>query len=195
VRAGREAVETHLADSLAGLEVESLRHASSIADVGAGAGFPGLALAAARPDARVDLIESAGRKADVIARLIASASLRNAQPIRARVEEWAAGPGAAAYDAATVRAVGPLAVLVEYAAPLLRSGGVLVAWKGTRDGAEERAGRAASALVGLELVETLPVHPYEASKDRNLYVYSKVSDTPRRFPRRPGMATKRPLAR
>ncbi|HEX8067431.1 MAG TPA: RsmG family class I SAM-dependent methyltransferase [Thermoleophilaceae bacterium] len=187
------AVDVHVADSLSGLAVAELRDAGAIADVGAGAGFPGLALAAVLPRARVDLIESAGRKAAVVERLARAGGLANARPVCARVEEWAAQDGNGAYDAATARAVGPLAVLAEYAAPLLRHGGVLVAWKGARDAAEESAAARAAAQLGLEPVAVLPVTPYPDSRNRHLHVYSKVRETPAGFPRRPGMAAKRPL--
>ena len=130
VRRPAEALDVHLADSLSGLEVAPLAAASTIADVGAGAGFPGLALAAALPDAFVDLIEATARKCAVIERLGAAAELANFRAVPARAEEWAAGEGAGAYDVVTARAVAPLAVLVEYAAPLLREPGTLVAWKG-----------------------------------------------------------------
>jgi 16S rRNA (guanine527-N7)-methyltransferase len=94
-------------------------------------------LAAALPDARVDLIESAARKCEVIDRLAAAAALENTRSVAQRAEEWAAGEGATAYDAVVARAVAPLAVLAEYAAPLLRVEGDLVAWKGRVDDVEE----------------------------------------------------------
>ena len=167
--------------------------------MGAGAGFPGLVLALALPRAQVDLIESAGRKTAVIDRLIQAASIPNARSVTARVEDFgrvpgALGGGAGFYDAVTARAVGPLAVLVEYAAPLLRDGGVLVAWKGARDAGEEAAGAAAAREVGMAVEEVLPAKPYPASENRHLHVFRKVSPTPDRFPRRAGMAKKRPLA-
>jgi len=193
------ALEVHVADSLSGLEVPELASARRIADIGAGAGFPGLVLALALPRAQVDLVESAGRKTAVMDRLIQAAELSNARSITARVEDYArvplaAGGGREAYDAVTARAVGSLAVLVEYAAPLLRVDGVLVAWKGARDASEEAAGAAAAEIVGMAVNEVLPVQPYPASENRHLHVLRKVGPTPERFPRRAGMARKRPLA-
>jgi 16S rRNA (guanine527-N7)-methyltransferase len=192
------ALRAHLADGLSGLEVPELAGASRIADVGAGAGFPGLALAAALPGARVDLIESAGRKVAVIERLIRAAELGNARAVRARAEEWgavpaAAGGGALSYDAVTARAVGPLALLAEYAAPLLREGGMLVAWKGARDPDEERALAGAAEVLGMRIEAVLAVTPFVGARDRHLHVVRKVGATPARFPRRPGAARKRPL--
>ena len=144
------AVDAHLADSLSGLSVEEVGRARRIADVGSGAGFPGLALAVALPSTEVDLIESSRRKTAVAARLAQAADVTNARPVTARAEEWA-GCRRARWRARGLRrghgaAVAPLAVLVEYAAPLLRAGGVLVAWKGARDATEESGGAAAERL-------------------------------------------------
>jgi 16S rRNA (guanine527-N7)-methyltransferase len=93
----------------------------------------------------------------------------------------------------TARAVGQLALLVEYAAPLLAIGGVLVAWKGAPDSSEVDAGAAAAEIVGLQPGAVVPVEPYGRARGLSLYVYSKVRETPEKFPRRPGMAAKRPL--
>jgi 16S rRNA (guanine527-N7)-methyltransferase len=192
------ALEVHVADSLSGLQVPELASARRIADMGAGAGFPGLLLAIALPRAQVDLVESKGRKTAVIDRLIQAVELSNARSITARVEDFARVPpamggGREAYDAVTARALGPLALLVEYAAPLLRTDGVLVAWKGARDDAEERAGAAAAAQVGMAVKEVVPVTPYPTSENRHLHVFRKIAPTPPGFPRRAGMARKRPL--
>ena len=189
-------MDIHVADSLSGLEVPQVRAANWLADVGAGAGFPGVVLAVALPRARVDMIESTSRKCAVIDRLTQAAGLDNeiVRAIPMRAEERAAWGGRESYDVVTARAVGPLPVLVEYAAPLLAPDGVLVAWKGTRDPDEEARGAKASAEVGLEPEAVVEVHPWPGARDRNLVVYRKVADTPERFPRRPGMAAKRPLA-
>jgi 16S rRNA (guanine527-N7)-methyltransferase len=190
--------EVHVADSRSGLEVPDLVRARRIADVGAGAGFPGLVLAIDLPAARVDLIESAGRKAAVIDRLIQAAKVENARSVVARAEEFARlpdslGGGREAYDAVTARAVASLPVLVEYAAPLLRSSGVFVAWKGAVGLEEQRLGKGAADEVGLSFEDVLRVEPFAGARDRHLFVFRKVAPTPERFPRRPGMAAKRPL--
>lgn len=188
-----EAVDTHVADGLSGLAIPDLVDATLVADIGAGAGFPGLVLAAALPAARVDLIESTARKCEVIARLAGEAGIANAAAIPARAEEWAGADGASRYEVVTARALSSLAVLAEYAAPLLKLDGVLVAWKGARDEEEEHAGAEAARILGLEPRPPVPVRPFKGSRERNLYVYGKTSPTPERFPRRAGMATKRPL--
>ena len=191
-----QAVDIHVADSLSGLEVPEVREARWIADIGSGAGFPGLVLAVALPRARVDMIESASRKCAVIDRLTHAAGLDN-EIVRAlpmRSEERAAWGGRETYDVVTARAVSALPVLVEYASPLLAVGGVFVAWKGSRDADEEARGAQAAAEVGLEPEVVVEVEPFPEVRDRNLVLYRKVATCPERFPRRPGMAAKRPLA-
>lgn len=193
VRDPTEAVDVHVADSFSGLVLEPVRSARIIADLGAGAGFPGLALAAALPDAEVVLVESVGRKCVFLERAVAAGLLTNVAVVCRRAEEWREGLGSR--DLVTARALAPLAVIAEYAAPLLRIGGSLVAWKGVRDRDEEADGAAAAEVLGLELVEVRRVEPFPGVVERHLHLYSKVSETPARFPRRAGMARKRPLAR
>ena len=193
VRAPTDAARAHLADSLVALELDRVREARRIADLGSGPGFPGLALALALPGARVALVESVERKCAFLHRAAAAAALVNVEVVHARAEAWPAGLGA--HDLVTARALAPLAVLVEYAAPLLQDDGALVAWKGRRDRTEEEAGARAAAEVGLEPLEVRRVQPYPEARDRHLHVFRKAAPTPERFPRRPGMARKRPLGR
>jgi 16S rRNA (guanine527-N7)-methyltransferase len=188
VHAREKAIDVHLADSLVALELPAVRQAATIADLGAGAGFPGLALATARPDAAVTLIESNRRKASFIAELAASAQLDNVEVAAKRAEE-AAGK----HDVVTARALAELPVVLEYAAPLLPRGGTVVAWQGRRDANEEQRAEAAAAELGLERDELRSVRPFPAAQHRHLHTYVKVAATPDRFPRRPGMARKRPL--
>jgi 16S rRNA (guanine527-N7)-methyltransferase len=182
----------HVADSLTGLEFEALRKAPTIADIGSGAGFPGLALAVALPDSRVDLIESVGRKCDFIQRAIDDAGIANASVVNARSEDLAGGEGREGYAAATARAVGRLSTLAELASPLLADGGVLVAWKGKRDPGEEVQLESAAAALAMRPEEIRHVGPSAGSEHRHLHLIRKSGPTPADLPRRPGMAKKRP---
>jgi 16S rRNA (guanine527-N7)-methyltransferase len=184
--------KVHVADSLSGLEFEQLRKASRIADVGSGAGFPGLVLAVALPGAKVDLIESVGRKCAFIERATETAGIGNARVLNVRSEDLAKGEGREKYDVVTARAVGRLSTLAELASPLLEDGGVLVAWKGKRDVEEEaQLGRAAAGLA-MQSEEIRHVGPFAGSEHRHLHLIRKVGPTPKDLPRRPGMAKKRP---
>ncbi len=195
VRDPARAWRVHVLDSLTGLEL--VGSPAAIADVGAGAGFPGLVLAVALPTARVDLIESVRRKCEFIERAAAAAALDNARAVCDRAEDWARRPapggGREAYDVVTARAVGRLATLAELAAPLLAADGLLVAWKGRRDREEEAelARAEGPTAMGLERVEA--VGDRAGSRHRHLYAIRKLGPTPRDLPRRAGLAKKRPF--
>jgi len=191
VRDPEAAVDRHVADALAGLLVPELAVARTIADLGAGAGVPALVLAAALPAAQVFAVESVGRKCAFLARAAEACGLRNVEVVCERAESW--GPGLGACDAVTARALAPLPVLVEYAAPLLRENGVLVAWKGRPDTVEEADGARAAEVLGLAPAQRLEFPPAPGAERRNLYVYLKVRSTPNGYPRRPGMARKKPI--
>jgi 16S rRNA (guanine527-N7)-methyltransferase len=185
-------LDVHVADSLVALELAVVRRARRVADLGAGAGFPGLALAAALPDARVALVESASRKCEYLRRVLAEAGIPNADVVHARAEEWHDGMGG--QDLVVARSLASLTVVCEYAAPLLEVGGSVVAWKGKRDGGEEYLGNEAAAQLGLVRREVVAVFPFPKAQHRHLHVYEKTEPTPDRFPRRPGRAASRPLA-
>jgi 16S rRNA (guanine527-N7)-methyltransferase len=189
----RDAREVHVADSLSGLELEPLRSARRVADLGSGAGLPGLVMAACRPDARFDLIESVSRKCDFLRAAIERMGLSNATVVCRRSEEWAAGEGREAYDAVTARAVGRLATLAELASPLLGEGGILAAWKGAPSADEEAELARASGRIAMEAIAVHPVEPYPGSRDRHIHLLRKNGATPNGLPRRPGMAAKRPF--
>jgi 16S rRNA (guanine527-N7)-methyltransferase len=191
VRDPDRAVDVHVADSLAALDVAAVRAAETIADLGSGAGFPGLVLAAALPACSVSLVESHLRRGAYIATAAARAGLSNARVVTARAEEWSAG--AATQDVVVARALGPQPLVLEYAAPLLRVGGSLVDWRGRRDPDEEARARIAAGELGLEPAEIMRVSPFAGVRDRHLHVFAKAAPTPARFPRRPGAAAKRPL--
>jgi len=188
-----EARRVHVADSLSGLAATEVSNASRVADIGSGAGFPGIPLAVAVSEAQFDLIDSVGKKVRFIDSVIERLDLTNARGVNARSEEWAAATGAEAYDLVTARAVAPLQALAELASPLLEEGGSLVAWKGEREAEEEELLAALESKLAMKLDRVLPVRPYESSRERHLYVVKKTGATPANLPRRPGMVRKRPL--
>jgi 16S rRNA (guanine527-N7)-methyltransferase len=191
IRGLEEIMRDHIADSIIGLQAPGLAEARRIADLGSGAGFPGLVLAAALPAAEVSLVESSSRKCVFLRQAVNAAEIRNAHVVNRRAEEWA--EGIEACDAVIARALARLDVVAEYAAPLLCRGGVLVVWRGRRDAAEEGAARLASTVLGLTPDPPIVVTPYPAAMNRHLHVFRKTSGTPPKFPRRSGMARKYPL--
>jgi len=186
----RDGVERHLADSLAAVPLPAVSGAERAVDLGSGGGFPGIPLAVAHPALSVTLVESERRKADWLRR--ASAGLPNVRVVPERTETLATAERER-FAVATARALGPLPVVLELAAPLLAPGGTLVAWRGTRDADEEARAATAAFELGLEPAAVHPVSPFPGAR-RHLHEYVKIGPTPARYPRRPGRAAKRPLA-
>lgn len=160
----------HVADSLCALDELRRRGIDRFVDLGSGGGFPGLPLAAALPADRALLIDSIGKKVRFLATVVAAVGLdQRVAAEAARSESLAADPAdRGRWQAVTARAVAPLAELIELALPLLRPGGILVAWKregGTEGGAglgdELAAGRRAIAGIDrdarLEVRRAIPV--------------------------------------
>jgi 16S rRNA (guanine527-N7)-methyltransferase len=185
------AVDSHIADSLVALDLDAVRRAGVLADVGSGAGLPGLALAAALPGARVALVESQTSKCSFIAVLATAMGLPNARIVCARVEDWQEGIGA--HDLVTARALAAQPVVLEYAAPLLALGGILVDWRGRRQPEEEKGSLRAAEFLGLSRTEVRRVQPFRGADDRHLHIFEKQVPTPSGFPRRAGQARKKPL--
>lgn len=190
-----EAASVHVADSLVVFSTVWLPKASRLIDIGTGLGFPGLAIAAAAPEFDVTLLDAARKKAEAAARIARRAGVTNAASLWGRAEELGAiaSPHREAYNIVTARALAPLAVLMEYAAPLLHDDGSLIAWKGTPENDEVAACRAACDALSMELAESRSVTPFEGSGERTLWRIRKRGPTPPGFPRRPGVAVHNPL--
>ncbi len=188
-----EVARLHLLDALSALPVLDRLAPRRALDLGSGGGVPGIVLALARPEISWTLVDSVRKKADAMRGFIDALGLRNVAVIAERAEVLGRD---AAYreqlDLVAARACAPLPVLVEYALPLIRIGGALVAWKGAVPPDELRAGRAAAAQLGGGEPEAQPAG-IAALGDHSFVVVAKLRPTPDRFPRRPGQPAKRPL--
>ncbi len=188
-----ETAERHFADSLMPLSYPGvIPREGRAADVGSGAGFPGLPLAAFCPGVRFFLIDAQEKRCAFLRDCASRMDLKNVEVIHARAEE--AGRRVAlreTFDLTVARAVAPLNVLCEYLAPLTRTGGKCVCWKGAPDTEERRDGDYAAGVLGLGAGETLAFR--EAEAERTLYIYRKLSATLEKYPRRNGIPSKRPL--
>ncbi len=182
-----DARSRHVDDALAALEWVD-ESDGDIVDVGSGTGVPGLVLALARPARHVDLLEASLRKATALADIAATLGAANVAVIRARAEDHARGDGRDRYGLAVCRALAPPPVATELCLPLLRPGGRLLIWAGS---VEESRVRAVAEAVGGALERVVAV---AGAERRTLVAVSKLAATPARFPRRTGMAAKRPLA-
>jgi 16S rRNA (guanine527-N7)-methyltransferase len=191
VRHREDAIDIHVADSLAALEVDQVRAARRIADLGSGAGFPGLPVAVALPRSHVWLVESQVRKCRFLERVCRAAGVRNTEVVCSRVE--ASLELLSICDVVLARALAPQPIVLEYAAPLLRVGGLLVDWRGRLAPTTAGASRHAADVLGLSALEVRQVKPFADATHHYLHLYLKVRATPEQFPRRPGVARKRPI--
>ena len=167
-----------------------------VVDLGAGAGFPGVPLKIAFPGIRLTLVESVGKKTAFLRDLIAELGLSDTAALTVRAEELGrAADCRGQFDVALARGVAALPVLVEYALPLCKGNGHLLAWKGKDGPAEAKAAAHAlrelrGTIAGLHHVSTLspPLPP-----DRWLVCVQKTGRTPGRYPRRVGLPARQPL--
>ena len=203
VRGREEAYIRHIDDSLALLPVldECLSERTgekTLIDVGSGAGLPGLIIAIARPQWRVLLLDSLQKRCSFNEAAIETVGVSNVDVYWGRAEE--AGQDVLhreKYDVAIARAVAELRVLAEYCLPLVKVGGHWIAAKGSDPEEEVATAKAAVKALGghlarIDRVESYVLHD-DCMQQRTAVVVEKSFSTPRKFPRKPGIAKKQPL--
>ncbi len=189
-------LDRHFMDSLAPLALPGLfTRGARLIDVGSGAGFPGLALAIARPDMDVLLLDSLGKRIGFLAAVIAGLELRYARTLHARAEDAARRPELRErFDLAVARAVAAAPVLMELLLPFAKVGGRALCYKGPSAAEEIDAGRRAARLLGGDGLAMLPVAVPEQPEWRHcVLVARKSGPTPRAYPRKAGTPAKTPL--
>ncbi|WP_211204574.1 16S rRNA (guanine(527)-N(7))-methyltransferase RsmG [Ammonifex degensii] len=192
IRGAEEAAILHYLDSLAPLAHLPPPEGPCI-DVGSGAGFPGVPLALALPEVEFVLLEATRKKVEFLRRVIEEISLPNCRAVWGRAEEYGKIAGyRESFAWVVARAVAPLRELAEYTLPFVRLGGVFLAYKGPRGEAELAEAVRALSLLGGEVAEVWQYF-LPGGERRQLLVVRKVSPTPALYPRRPGLARKRPL--
>ncbi len=196
----REIQRRHLAESLALLV--SLRDAGilpsgasmRVADLGSGGGFPGLPMAIAEPALDLGLVESHGRRATFLQTVIEALGLERVSVRTMRAEDAGRGPMLrATFDLVTARALAPLPVLIEYALPLLKDGGLLVAPKGSRADAELSASTRALAALGGDVQGSLELPLPEGLPPQRVIVIRRTGRLDPQYPRRAGIPSRLPL--
>lgn len=165
-----------------------------VIDVGTGAGFPGLPLKILCPTIKLTLLEATGKKVQFLEHIIALLNLTDVTVIHGRAEELGQNPRhREQYTWAVARAVADLPILVEYLLPLIQIGGRGLAQKGESAPAEAQRSDYALRQMGGQIRRLVPVDLRGLAETRYLVVLDKVAATPAKYPRRPGMPSKRPL--
>jgi 16S rRNA (guanine527-N7)-methyltransferase len=180
----------HISDALMALPyLEKISSGSSFVDVGSGGGLPGLAWGICRPDLNGVLLDSVGKKIELVKEIIETLGVKNIRAINARSEDFVRD-AREFFDVAAARAVADSVVLAEYLSPFVKIGGCLLAFKGRSAAAELDIPPSKWGVLGLGAPTILPYQILD--KKLNLVIWKKISPCPKRYPRKPGEAKKNP---
>jgi len=170
------------------------RRTPKIADVGGGAGFPGIPLKICDDHMALDVLEASEKKVRFLRELADALELTGMRAMHIRAEEAGRDPAyRETYDWTLARGLAATPVLLEYCLPLLKNGGYLAAYKGPSGLAEARQGRQAAGLLGGKLVDVVTASLPEGMGERCILIYRKMAATPKKYPRPPGTPAKKPL--
>lgn len=184
-----DALYRHYLDSLTAVDL--LPQGAKVVDVGTGAGFPGVPLVLVRPDLTMTLLDALKKRVEFL-QYAAETACFDAQAVHARAEDFAR-EHREVFDVAVSRAVASLPVLMEWMLPLVRVGGKGIIWKGPGASAELPDAQRVSALLGGGKVTMQSAPVPGRDWQHQLVIVEKVEPTPEKFPRKAGMALKRPL--
>ena len=189
-----EMVIKHLLDSLVLLKTPWWREKGSLLDVGSGAGFPGLPLALLFPEKPVFLVEANTKKVRFLESIKKEQGLTSLNILSGRAETLARQPSyRETFSLVIARAVARLPALLELTLPFCRVGGFFIAYKGPRAREELAEAQKAGQILGASFVSSYLYQLPRDKGERILLVFKKISVTPEKYPRRPGIPEKRPL--
>ena len=186
----KDIILKHFIDSLTILKY--LESKSSIIDVGTGAGFPGIPLNIAKDDLEYTLLDSLNKRIVYLNEVIKDLNLMNIKTIHSRVEDFGKN-NREKFDIATSRAVAHLNILVEYLLPLVKVGGICICMKGSDVSHETLEAQKAIKELGGEIEKVEKIYLPDSDMERNIIIIRKVKETPKKYPRKPGIATKEPI--
>lgn len=188
----KEVILKHFIDSLT--INKYLKQNSTLADVGTGAGFPGIPLKIVRPDLKITLVDSLNKRINFLNIVIDELEIKNITTVHSRIEDFGKNKQyREKFDYATARAVANLAVLSEYLLPIIKVGGQAIGMKGNNVKVELDDGKKAIGILGgkLNFVDEF-VLP-DSDIFRNVVVIDKIKNTPGKFPRKAGVPSKEPI--
>lgn len=195
VREECEFLEKHIVDSLACNDYEEFQRAKLVADMGTGGGFPGIPLAVTNPDKKFILADSLNKRLKVIDQIAEELGISNIELIHMRAEDMGHNiKYREKVDVCVSRAVASLDILSEWCLPLVKKGGYFIPYKGQSAEDEIASADAAIRVLGgnVEKIENHSEDKNAISGHRLIFI-RKCNSTPKRFPRKPGIAKKSPI--
>jgi 16S rRNA (guanine527-N7)-methyltransferase len=185
--------ERHLDDAFGLAAIREPKPGQRWADLGSGAGLPGLPLAVAHRSTSFTLIDAQRRRLDWVEATAARLGLTNVTVVHARLEDYDRGPARESFDVATARALGPLPVVAELGLPLLAVGGQLLVPRGQQESEELEQAAFACEQLGARIVDVVPNPSSPIDRVGFVVIMAKIAATSPRFPRRSGMPARAPL--
>ncbi|NWK84162.1 16S rRNA (guanine(527)-N(7))-methyltransferase RsmG [Staphylococcus sp. GSSP0090] len=183
----------HFYDSIATSFYTDLTKELTICDVGAGAGFPSIPLKIIFPNLKVTIVDSLNKRIHFLNQLAEALALDNVSFVHDRAETYGKGDYRASYDIVTARAVARLSVLSELCLPLVKKGGHFIALKSSKGEEELEEARFGIGVLGGKVVDTISYELPEDAGERQMIIIGKRSQTPKKYPRKPGTPNKSPL--
>jgi 16S rRNA (guanine527-N7)-methyltransferase len=187
--------ERHLDDAFGLASIRSPHPGERWADLGSGAGLPGLPLALAHRMTSFTLVDAQQRRLDWVQATARALGLANLTVVHARLEDYGHGPARESFDVATARALGPLPVVAELGLPLLKRGGTLLVPRGNPGDDELAEATAAAAQLGGRIDRVIPNPSSPIDRVGFVVIMAKIAATSPRFPRRSGVPARTPLGR
>lgn len=186
----KEVIMKHFIDSIT---VEKyINNSDLVADIGTGAGFPGIPLNIVKNNANYVLVDSLNKRINFLNEVINDLNLKNIKTVHSRVEDFAKN-NREKFDVATSRAVAALNILLEYLLPLVKVGGICVCMKGSNIKEEVSNAKKALEVLGGKIEKIEEIILPDSDVKRNIIIIRKVKNTPNKYPRKAGMPSKEPI--
>ncbi|MDW8563651.1 16S rRNA (guanine(527)-N(7))-methyltransferase RsmG [Staphylococcus shinii] len=183
----------HFYDSIAASFYTDLTKELTICDIGAGAGFPSIPLKIIFPNLKVTIVDSLNKRIHFLNQLADALDLENVSFVHDRAETYGKGDYRESYDIVTARAVARLSVLSELCIPLVKKGGQFIALKSSKGEEELEEARFGIGVLGGKVLDTISYELPENAGERQMIIIDKRSQTPKKYPRKPGTPNKSPL--
>lgn len=189
-----EIVKKHFIDSIKIFKFQPLKDAKKVIDVGTGGGFPGIPMKIIKPELEVVLLDSLKKRISVLESILNDIGINDVAAIHGRAEEFGVKTEfREKFDVVVSRAVANLAVLSEFCLPYAKIGGYFVALKGPSVDSEVNESKRAINELGGKLIDLIEVHIENTDLKHNLVVIKKIKNTPKQYPRKAGIVSKKPL--